>query len=171
MANKVAILLVCTGNICRSPTAEGVMRHKARRRGLEDRVRIASAGTHGYHVGESPDPRAIEHASRRGYDISEQRAAQVAREDFDTFEYILAMDEGHLHLLQARQPKGSRARVHLFLDASRQWKGDDVPDPYYGGADGFEQVLDMVEEAADGWLDRIEAEVLLAPQRAQGRGS
>ena len=168
MTNKIAILVVCTGNICRSPTAEGVMRHIARRRGLEDRVKVASAGTHGYHVGESPDPRAIEHASGRGYDISAQRAAQVSKEDFEAFDYILAMDHGHLHLLRTRQPRESRARLNLFLDASARWSGEDVPDPYYGGADGFEQVLDMVEEAAERWLDRIETEIDPARRRANG---
>ena len=153
----VSVLVVCTGNICRSPTGEGVLRERARTRGLEHAVHVASAGTHGYHVGERPDPRAIDHASRRGYDLSEQRAAQVTRKDFESFDYILAMDRGHLRLLRAMQPSGSRANVGLFLDASERWKGEDVPDPYYGAPEDFELVLDMVEEAADRWLDRIES--------------
>ena len=119
-------------------------------------MHVASAGTHDYHIGEPPDPRAIDHASRRGYDLSEQRAAQVTRKDFESFDYVLAMDRGHLRLLRAMQPSGSRANVGLFLDASERWKGEDVPDPYYGAPEDFDLVLDMVEEAADRWLDRIE---------------
>ncbi len=155
----VAVLVVCTGNICRSPTGEGVLRHLARRRGLDDRVRIASAGTHDYHVGESPDPRTLEHASKRGYDLSAQRAAQIRKEDFEEFDYILAMDRTHLRILKSIQPEGSRAKLGLFLEASGRWKGEDVPDPYYGGVAGFEQVLDMAEEAGERWLDRIAAEL------------
>ena len=154
---RIAVLVVCTGNICRSPTGEGVLRERARTRGLEHLVRVASAGTHSYHVGEPPDPRAIDHASRRGYDLSPQRAAQVMRKDFESYDYILAMDRGHLRLLRAMQPAGSRANVGLFLDASDRWKGEDVPDPYYGGAEDFERVLDMVEEASALWLDRFSA--------------
>jgi protein-tyrosine phosphatase len=163
----VAVLVVCTGNICRSPTGEGVLRHLVRKRGLDDRVRIASAGTHDYHVGESPDPRTLEHAAKRGYDLSEQRAAQVSKEDFDAFDYILAMDRSHLRILRSIQPKGSKAKLGLFLEASGKWKGEDVPDPYYGGVAGFEQVLDMAEEAGERWLDRIEAELDPAAFRLQ----
>jgi protein-tyrosine phosphatase len=144
-----------------------VMRHLARARGLADRLEVRSAGTHDYHVGECPDPRTMKHASRRGYDLSAQRAMQVDCAHFDQFDYILAMDRGHLRQLKAIAPAGSRARLGLFLDASARWKGEDVPDPYYGGAEGFEQVLDMVEEAAGRWLDIIEAE--LEPQRFQLR--
>jgi protein-tyrosine phosphatase len=156
---QVAVLVVCTGNICRSPTGEGVLRHLAAKRGLADRMRIASAGTHDYHVGDSPDPRTVKHASKRGYDLSAQRAAQVRPQDFDDFDYILAMDRGHLRVLRSIAPEGSKAKLGLFLEASGKWKGADVPDPYYGGIADFEQVLDMVEEAAERWLDRIEAEL------------
>lgn len=166
--DAIAMLVVCTGNICRSPTGEGVLRHLARERGLAERVRIASAGTHDYHVGEPPDPRSQKHASKRGYDLSSQRAAQVSREDFHAYDYILAMDRGHLRILRGMQPQGSRARLGLFLDASAKWKGEDVPDPYYGGVAGFEQVLDMVEEAAARWLDRVEAELEPGRFRLQG---
>ena len=159
MSKNVSVLIVCTGNICRSPTAEGVMRHLASARGLADRVRIASAGTHDYHVGECPDPRTMQHASRRGYDLSAQRAAQVRRDDFHTYDYILAMDRTHLRILRSLAPESAKARLGLFLEASGKWKDADVPDPYYGGTAGFEQVLDMVEEAAERWLDRIEAEL------------
>ena len=156
---RVAVLVVCTGNICRSPTGEGVLRHLAIKRGLADRVRIASAGTEDYHVGESPDPRAVRHASKRGYDLSAQRAAQVSARDFDEFDYILAMDRGHLRILKSMAPEGAKAKLGLFLEASGKWKGEDVPDPYYGGVADFERVLDMVEEAGERWLDRIEAEL------------
>jgi len=155
----VRVLIVCTGNICRSPTAEGVMRELARKRGLAGRVTIDSAGTHDYHVGEAPDPRTQEHAARRGYDLSGQRASQVSEADFHAFDYILAMDRGHLRMLRSMAPGDAKAKLGLFLEASGKWKGEDVPDPYYGGTAGFEQVLDMVEEAAERWLDLIEAEI------------
>jgi protein-tyrosine phosphatase len=164
---KISVLIVCTGNICRSPTGEGVLRDLAARRGLADRVVVRSAGTHDYHVGECPDARTLKHARRRGYDLTAQRAMQVAREHFHECDYILAMDRGHLRELRAIAPQGARARLGLFLEPSARWKGEDVPDPYYGGADGFEQVLDMVEEAAERWLDLIEAE--LDPERFQLR--
>ena len=155
----VCVLIVCTGNICRSPTAEGVMRELARKRGLADRVKVESAGTHDYHVGEPPDPRSQKHASKRGYDLSAQRASQVKDADFQSFDYILAMDRGHLRMLRSMAPADAKAKLGLFLEASGKWKDEDVPDPYYGGHAGFEQVLDMVEEAAERWLDRIESEI------------
>jgi protein-tyrosine phosphatase len=159
LKEQISVLVVCTGNICRSPTGEGVLREMAKKRGLADRVRIASAGTHDYHVGDPPDPRSMKHASKRGYDLSRQRAAQVSREDFENYDYILAMDRTHLRILRNMAPKDAKARLGMFLEASGRWQGEDVPDPYYGGVDGFEQVLDMVEEAAERWLDRIEAEL------------
>ncbi len=156
---RISVLVVCTGNICRSPTGEGVLRHLAQKRGLGDRVRVASAGTHDYHVGEPPD-----------HDFSSQRAAQVSAEDFDDFDYILAMDRGHLRILKSIQPQGSKAKLGLFLEASGQWNGEDVPDPYYGGGEAFERVLDMAEEAAKRWLDRIEAELDPSRFRLQNPG-
>ena len=159
MKASVSVLVVCTGNICRSPTGEGVLRHLARQRGLECRVRIASAGTGDWHVGDCPDPRAMKHAQRRGYDLADLRASQVREDDFHEYDYILAMDRTHLRFLRGMAPRDARARVGLFLEASARWKGEDVPDPYYGGAEDFERVLDMVEEAAGRWLDRIEAEL------------
>ncbi|MGE0357794.1 MAG: low molecular weight protein-tyrosine-phosphatase [Burkholderiales bacterium] len=149
------VLFVCTGNICRSPTAEGVLRELARRRGELARVRVDSAGTHDYHVGEAPDPRAVAHAARRGYDLSPLRARQVSPRDFLEFDRVLAMDRGHLRLLEAIAPAGSPASLAMFLDHSAQWRGRDVPDPYYGGARGFEEVLDMVEEASGRLLEEI----------------
>jgi protein-tyrosine phosphatase len=163
MEARVTVLVVCTGNICRSPTGEGVLRHLVEKRGLSDRVRVESAGTHDYHVGEGPDPRSVRHAAKRGYDLSPLRASQVSAEDFHAYDYILAMDRGHLRILRAIAPQDGKARVGLFLEASARGKGEDVPDPYYGGAEEFERVLDMVEEAAERWLDRIEAE--LEPSR------
>jgi low molecular weight protein-tyrosine phosphatase len=159
MTKAVSVLIVCTGNICRSPTGEGVLRHLVQQRGLADRVRVASAGTHDYHVGDAPDPRTVKHASKRGYDLSAQRAAQVRAQDFEDFDYILAMDRSHLRILRGLQPAGSKAKLGLFLEASGKWQGQDVPDPYYGDATGFEEVLDMVEEAGGRWLDRIAAEI------------
>lgn len=159
MARKVSVLVVCTGNICRSPTGEAVLRAAAERRGLADRVQVASAGTHDYHVGDTPDSRAMKHARRRGYDLSTLRASQVSPSDFQSYDYILAMDRGHLRILRTMAPREARARLGLFLEASAKWRGEDVPDPYYGGPDEFERVLDMVEEAAERWIDRIAAEL------------
>ena len=159
MGERLSVLVVCTGNICRSPTGEGVLRHLAEKRGLAERIHVASAGTHDYHIGECPDPRTQKHAKRRGYDLSAQRAMQVEPAHFAEFDYILAMDRTHLRQLRALAPQGARARLGLFLEASGKWKGEDVPDPYYGGAEGFERVLDMVEEAAELWLDRFQAEL------------
>jgi protein-tyrosine phosphatase len=156
---KLSVLMVCTGNICRSPTAEGVLRHLAGERGLADRIVVRSAGTNDYHVGEGPDPRATKHAAQRGYDLSSQRAMQVREKHFHEFDYILAMDRGHLKMLERMRPKDSKAKLGLFLEASDRWKGEDVPDPYYGAAHGFEYVLDMVEEAAARWLEILQAEL------------
>jgi protein-tyrosine phosphatase len=166
---SIRILVVCTGNICRSPTGEGVLRHLARERGLAGRVEVRSAGTHDYHVGDAPDARSIRHAGKRGYDLSAQRAQQVTRRDFSEYDYILAMDRGHLRILRSMAPPGARARLGLLLEPSAKWKGEGVPVPYYGGVEGFEQVLDMVEEAAGLWLDRIEGE--LDPARFKLQGS
>ena len=151
----VKVLFVCMGNICRSPTAEGVFEALVRRAGLEGHIEIDSAGTHDYHVGEPPDPRSVEHARRRGYDLTALRARQVRAADFTEFGWILAMDRGHLRLLEAARPRVAIARVELFLDHSKGWKGEDVPDPYYGGVRGFEVVLDQVEEACEGLLDAV----------------
>ncbi len=159
MKERVSILVVCTGNICRSPTGEGVLRRLAQQRGLAERIEVRSAGTHHYHVGEAPDPRTVKHAHRRGYDLSAQRAMQVSKAHFHEYDYILAMDRAHLRILKGLAPPDARARLGMFLESSARWKGEDVPDPYYGGAEGFDLVLDMVEEAAQRWLDRIEAEL------------
>jgi protein-tyrosine phosphatase len=167
MKDRISVLVVCTGNICRSPTGEGVLRALAQKRGLQERIRVASAGTHDYHVGEAPDARTVKHASRRGYDLSAQRAQQVGVQHFHDYDYILAMDRDHLRMLRKLAPAGARAKLGMFLEASGRWKGEDVPDPYYGGVEGFERVLDMVEEAAERWLDRMEAELDPAAFRLQ----
>ena len=165
---RIEVLVVCTGNICRSPTGEGVLRQLALQRGLADRISVRSAGTHDYHVGECPDARTMRHARGRGYDLSAQRAMQVAPAHFREFDYILAMDRTHLRLLRGMAPKDASARLGLFLEASASWKGQDVPDPYYGGPEGFDLVLVMVEEAAARWLDRFEAELDPRKFRLQG---
>ncbi|HRJ62515.1 MAG TPA: low molecular weight protein-tyrosine-phosphatase [Azospirillaceae bacterium] len=152
----VKVLFVCTGNICRSPTAEGVFRAKAAAAGLGDRVGIDSAGTHSYHVGEAPDPRSVRAAAVRGFDLSGQRARRVSANDFRTFDLILALDRGHLDALKMMEPPSSRAKVCLLMDfAPPPLAGKDVPDPYYGDGEGFERVLDMIEAASDGLAAEI----------------
>ncbi len=141
------VLFVCTGNICRSPTAEGVLRGLAEKQGMA--LHVESRGTHDYHVGEPPDERAQRHARRRGYDLSGQRARHVAGEDFVRFDIIVAMDRGHLRLLERACPPEHRYKLRLCV-ADR-----DVPDPYYGGPEGFEGVLDLVEEGCRRLLDEI----------------
>jgi protein-tyrosine phosphatase len=141
------VLFVCTGNICRSPTAEGVLKELAKREGVP--LHVESAGTHDYHVGEPPDERAQHHAKRRGYDLSRQRARHVSTGDFEAFDLIVAMDRGHLRLLERICPSHLKSKLRPFL------RDADVPDPYYGGPEGFEQVLDMIEEACRGLLAEI----------------
>lgn len=153
------ILMVCTGNICRSPTAEGVVRRLLKETSLEKSVIVDSAGTHGYHVGEPPDARATAHARRRGYDIAGLRARQIARSDFEEFDLVLAMDRGHLGILERLSPPQHRRKLKLFLEFSGLPDGE-VPDPYYGGPEGFERVLDTVEAASRGLLDHVRAHLL-----------
>ena len=142
------VLFVCLGNICRSPTAEGVLRHKLREAGLAAQVQVASAGTGDWHVGNAPDKRSQAAALRRGYDLSAQRAQQVRRADFADYDLILAMDHSNLRNLKALQPAQGRAELDLFL---RRYASsvDEVPDPYYDAEQGFEQVLDLIEHACD----------------------
>lgn len=154
--SKIAILVVCMGNICRSPTAHGVLRHRLTEAGLLDRILVESAGTHGYHVGHGPDPRAVDAARDRGYVFDDLRARQVEPADFDRFDYVLAMDRDNLAMLERLASRGSgRARVGLFLDFSPDLAGREVPDPYYGAMNGFEEVLDLVEAGADGLLAHL----------------
>ena len=153
------VLFVCTGNICRSPTAEGVLRKLAADAGLADRITADSAGTHGYHAGEAPDARAMAHARRRGYDLSRLRARRFAREDFLTFDLILAMDREHHAILAKLAPPAAAQKLRMMLEFARRSDTDEVPDPYYGGPDGFELVLDLIEDAATGLLDHLKAEL------------
>jgi len=149
------VLFVCTGNICRSPTAEGVFRHLVAAEGLQQRVLADSAGTHDYHVGEKPDRRSLLAAAARGYDLSGLRARQFSSGDFDNFDYLLAMDRGHLAVLNRLAPAEHRKKIAMFLDFSRSFTGEDVPDPYYGGVQGFERALDQIEDGAIGLLTEI----------------
>ena len=149
----VRILFVCMGNICRSPIAQGVFEDVARREGLEDQIFVDSAGTGNWHVGSPPDERAQRSASLRGLDLSAQRARQISRDDCDNFDYILTMDEENYRMVSSLC-RGS-AVVRPFLDFATNSPEREVPDPYYGGPDGFERVLDLVEEASEGLLDDI----------------
>ena len=150
--DRVSVLLVCMGNICRSPTAEGVLRAFVQREDLGGAFEIDSAGTHGYHVGEPPDPRARAAAKRRGYDISMLRARQVNALDFHHYDCILAMDVDNLTLLQRVCPTEHRHKLGLFLEYAINFEEEEVPDPYYGGQDGFDHVLDLVEDAVRGLI-------------------
>jgi len=148
----IRVLFVCTGNICRSPTAEGVFRQLVRAENLHEHILVDSAGTHDYHVGEEPDRRSMLAAAGRGYDLSGLRARQLASTDFAEFDYLLAMDRGHRLILKRFAPREDRQKVAMFLDFSRKYSGQDVPDPYYGGGQGFERVLDLIEDGAAGLL-------------------
>ncbi len=149
------VLFVCLGNICRSPTAEGVFRRLVESQGLEGRIGVDSAGTAAYHVGNQPDPRSQAAALHRGIDLSGGRARQVRLEDFQAFDYVLAMDgENHADLMRLC-PSGREDRVHLMLDFAKGADRRDVPDPYYTGDNGFEVVLDLIEDAARGLLEDI----------------
>jgi protein-tyrosine phosphatase len=151
----ISVLFVCTGNICRSPTAEGVFRELIARKELVDRIDVASAGTHGWHVGNPPDPRSIEAAALRGIDISTQRSRQFRPGDFGLHDYVLAMDTENDRFLRPLYQDGVRARLVKFLEFAPQLGQTDVPDPYYGAGNGFEIVLDMIETASDGLLADI----------------
>ncbi len=153
--DKVSVLFVCMGNICRSPTAEAVFRNCAEKAGLLERLHIDSAGTHDYHVGAAPDARAQQAAKRRGYDMSKLRGRQVEAQDFFRFDYVLAMDNQNLVMLEHLRPDDAQNHLGLFLEFSERHDEWEVPDPYYGGTDGFERVLDMVEDAAQGLLLHI----------------
>jgi protein-tyrosine phosphatase len=152
---RIKVLFVCMGNICRSPTAHGVFRRLVESEGLADVIEIDSAGTHAYHVGEPPDPRSRATAERRGVDLGDLRARQARIEDFERFDYVLAMDRDNFHGLQALCPSGMEHKLVLFLDFAPHLRLREVPDPYYGGPNGFEQVFDMVEQAAQGLLSDI----------------
>jgi len=154
------VLFICTGNICRSPTAEGVFRHCVQSAGLAKRIHADSAGTVDYHAGEAPDPRATLAARRRGYDLSRLRARQVTPRDFEQFHHLLAMDALHLAWLRRAGPVEHRHKIRLFLDFAPHLARREVPDPYYGAVEGFELVLDLIEEASQGLLDHLKPELI-----------
>ena len=155
MDTKIKVLFVCMGNICRSPTAEAVFRHYVENAGLAENILIDSAGTHDYHIGDPPDLRTQRAAQQRGYDMSQLRGRQADEGDFRRFDYVLAMDRSNLAILQSLAPPDSDIQAQLFLEYARHHAEREVPDPYYGGSDGFERVLDMVEDAAQGLLQEI----------------
>lgn len=154
-----AVLFVCTGNICRSPTAHGVFLKQVHEAGLQRRVRVDSAGTHGYHVGDPPDERSQHHAARRGYDLSELRARRVEEDDFARHDLILAMDQGHLALLTQRCPPVLHHKLQAFTRWCQRHSTTEVPDPYYGDARGFEHVLDLVEDGCAGLLAHVRVQL------------
>lgn len=153
--NTVSVLFVCMGNICRSPTAHGVLRHKVGLRGWSDAVAVDSAGTHNYHPDSPPDERSQAHAAKRGYDLSDLRARQIQDADFEAFDLILVMDQDNLALLRAQCPPPHLHKLRRLTEFCLEFDSAVVPDPYYGGAKDFEQVLDLVEDACDGLLQHL----------------
>lgn len=153
---STSVLFICMGNICRSPTAEGVFRYVVKQADMADQIKIDSAGTHAYHIGESPDRRSQSTAKENGVDLSSQRARLVVLEDFDRFDYIIAMDRSNYEdLKRLTETKEQQQKLSLFMQYAKDWDNDEVPDPYYGGGNGFNQVFDMVMSASEGLLDHI----------------
>ncbi|NMG47018.1 low molecular weight phosphotyrosine protein phosphatase [Azoarcus communis] len=153
------VLFVCTGNICRSPTADGIARHVIATSGLEGLIEVDSAGIQGYHAGEAPDPRTCKVAAQRGYDLSDLRARKIELRDYQQFDLILAMDRGHLDVMMRNCPEVYRPKLGLFLDFADDLPEEEVPDPYYGGPAGFDLVLDLCERGVEGLLSRLSCEV------------
>ena len=154
--NKVKVLMVCMGNICRSPLAHGVFERMVKEEGLSDLIEVDSSGTHSWHVGNPPDPRSQEVAMRHGLDLNYQQARKVTSADIDDYDYILAMDRDNLEILQAlAKNKESLNKIALFLDFAEGIELSEVPDPYYGGPGGFDHVYELVEAAASGLLQSI----------------
>ena len=166
-ARRFRILMVCLGNICRSPTAEGVLRRLLKQEAPGLDVDVDSAGTADYHIGEPPDSRSQRAAMSRGVDLSSLRARQIALRDFADFDLILAMDRDNLRALEALRPAGSRARVQLFMEYASSLSRPEVPDPYYGDASGFEQVLDLSTAASRGLIAALH-EMAQQPVQAAG---
>lgn len=154
-AAVTGVLFVCAGNICRSPTAEGIFRKRIFEAGLAERVTVDSAGTHGYHVGEPPDPRTQAAAASRGYDLSSLRARKFERADFSSFDLILAMDEDNYAFLARICQPSEDHKLKLMMDYAVRFREHEVPDPYYGGPGGFERVIDMIEDASAGLLGAL----------------
>jgi protein-tyrosine phosphatase len=160
MTMVVKVLFVCMGNICRSPSAEAVFKQYVREAGLQDKVLSDSAGTHDYHIGEPPDPRARDAAQRRGYDLESLRARHVSQKDFAAFDLVLAMDEHNLGILKRQCPPEHAHKLRLFMEFAGNSEVREVPDPYYGGPAGFERVLNLIEDAAQGLLHHIRTRLL-----------
>lgn len=160
MSDMVRVLFVCLGNICRSPTAEGVFRKLVAEANLAAQIAADSAGTHAYHIGDPPDRRAQQAAARRGIDLSGLRGRQATHRDFTEFDYVLAMDEENFANLRAICPGGQEHKLRLFLEFAPARREREVPDPYFGGEAGFDRVLDMIEEAAQGLIEHIRREHL-----------
>lgn len=158
--SKVNVLFVCMGNICRSPLAHGLFEHRVEEAGLGKAISIDSAGTHAYHVGNSPDPRSQQTAMRHGIDLSAQRARQVKESDFEQFDYVIAMDRDNHAILSAQCSDEHRYKLRLFLEFAPQLSETEVPDPYYGGDSGFEHVYQLIDAAADGLMADIESRYL-----------
>jgi protein-tyrosine phosphatase len=162
----IKVLFCCTGNICRSPMAEGVFKRHVAEAGLSDRIKADSAGTHDYHVGAAPDARAQKTAAKRGYDISKQHGRQIIRRDFSEYDYVLAMDAVNMRYLARLCPAEHAHKLKLLMEYARGATSREVPDPYYGSAVDFEWVLDLVESASEGLLDHIRTK-LDNPQNAR----
>lgn len=157
----VKVLFVCTGNICRSPTGEGVFRHLLAENGLADRIVTDSCGMQGWHVGKSPDPRTVAAAADRGIDLSDLRARQITPTDYREFDLLLAMDSGHFRDMRRQAPPDSHDRIRMFLEPVAEAFGRlDVPDPYYGDADGFEDVFNLIEAGSRAWINHLHEEIL-----------
>ncbi|WP_245587941.1 low molecular weight protein-tyrosine-phosphatase [Carnimonas nigrificans] len=154
---QTSVLFVCLGNICRSPTAEGVFRHLVRQCGQEHAYRIDSCGTGAYHVGEPPDRRARQEAQRRGLSLDRLRARGLEQRDFECFDYLVAMDDANYRDLKNAAPQGFHGHIVKLLDFAAEYRGASVPDPYYGGDDGFSKVFAMVEQGCQGLIEHIEA--------------
>ena len=158
MNTPFRVLMVCTGNICRSPTAHGVLEKMVADAGLHQQIQIDSAGTHSYHVGEAPDTRSQLHARRRGYDLSQQRTRQLTAQDFDDFDLILVMDSANEVVARRISTSVQQQRLKRLTDYCQRFDEHQVPDPYYGGDKGFEHVLDLVEDACQNLLQSITAQ-------------
>jgi len=152
---RARILFVCTGNICRSPTADGVARRIVAELGLQREIEVDSAGTHGFHAGERPDPRACAAAARRGYDLSRLRARRLTEQDFERFDLLLALDDGHLEIMQRKCPPEHAHKLRRLMEFAQHHEVREVPDPYYGGERGFELVLDLIEDGVRGLIEQI----------------
>lgn len=151
--SKIKVLFVCMGNICRSPTAEGVFRHHIKQANLTDKIDIDSAGTHAYHIGNSPDQRSQLAAQKRDIDISDLQARIVTEKDLAHFDYILAMDQQNFTILKSKANAEQLKKIYLFMHFASEYHEMEVPDPYYGGEQGFEKVLDMIETASQGFIN------------------